>query len=530
MKEPMFTRPSCPRPVSHWSALAVVMGLLIVGFWLLAPPGLAGAADSRRAAGAYSPSISLRSGAACSGCSAITPLPDQPITAAFSSLGTDALLSPTGDLQATELATHTIFLPQIAKKYGGPLPPFGVQLYQADANTAQTLTDLGAGWGRITLSWSLIEPTKTTPEYYQWNASFDQRLAGLASNGRTIILTLGDNPSWAATYRGGPIDLVDISELVEFMTAAVGRYSAPPYNVKYWEIYNEPDNGNSIYGDSGFGYFGHTPDLYVDLLEAIYQPIKAVDPQAQILLGGLAYGNWEPSGPFVQNFLDQVLRPENDGARFFDIMNFHYYPSSDWESYGADIIGKATYLRQKLSNYGVDKPVICTETGTYSATAYGGSDELQSRYVPQVFVRSIAADLISAVWFTLVDDSGPYSRKHGLLDANLSPKPSYYAFQTLSRHLASAQYSRKLRLAETGSDEIEAYEFSKSQGLTRIVVAWTQDDAMHSLRLESTQLVMVDKFGAETVIYDGDDFFMDGRVRVTIGPSPVYLYPGGTIE
>jgi len=45
--------------------------------------------------------------------------------------------------------------------------------------------------------------------------------AELASNGRTIILVLDGNPPWAATYGGGPIDLVDISELVEFMTAAV---------------------------------------------------------------------------------------------------------------------------------------------------------------------------------------------------------------------------------------------------------------------------------------------------------------------
>jgi len=52
------------------------------------------------------------------------------------------------------------------------------------------------------------------------------------------------------------------------------------------------------------------------------------------------------------------------GARFFDIMNFHYsiFPPTMgtlWRRH----YRKATYLRQKLSEYGVDKPLVCTEAG-----------------------------------------------------------------------------------------------------------------------------------------------------------------------
>jgi len=377
------------------------------------------------------------------------------------------------------------------------------------------------------LIWSRIEPVNMTPENYTWSAGFEQQLADLSANCIEVILVLAGNPSWAATYSSGPIDLVDISELSEFMQAVVARYSKPPYSVKYWEIYNEPDNGNAIYAEAGWGYFGHTPQAYVGVLEAVYQPIKAVDPEAKVLLGGLAYDWWEPGGPFVQDFLDQVLI--NDGDLYFDLMNFHYYPAfrQAWDPYGPDIVGKATFLRQKLADYGVNKPLICTETSMWSDQAHGGSDELQSRYVAQVFPRSLAVDLVSTIWFTLTDDDDPYDWKYGLLiEPDLSPKPAYFAYKTMSTQLSSAVYVRTLGPRETGCYQIEAYEFTTPPDYT-VIVTWTNDDVSHQLELVIPQVLVVDKFGAETIVRDRDDGVVDGLTHVPVGPSPVYLHLDG---
>jgi hypothetical protein len=421
-------------------------------------------------------------------------------------------------IHATAASTYTHFFPLVFNGFMACSgSPFGVQIYQINPTIAATIAQMGACWVRIPLNWSQIEPVNTTPESYQWSETLDQGFAQLSASNVRIILTLTGNPSWAATYPGGPIDKVPIDELVEFTVAAVEHYGAPPFNVEHWEFYNEPDNGSVLYAEQGWGFFGNQPAAYAELLEALYQPVKTADPQAQILIGGLAYDYWpEEGGHFVEDFLDKVL--ENRGGDFFDVMNFHYYPSFwyKWEPYGMGIIGKATYLRNKLAAYGVDKPFICTESGMWSDDAQGGSVELQSRYVVRLFTWAMAADLDPTIWFTLIDESGLGTWKYGLLYPDLSPKPSFLAFTTLSRQLSAADYVRTLDSAETGSRQITAYEFLTLDGSTRIIVAWTIDDSSSQMLLRTDRVVMVDKFGNKTAILDGDD-----------GPSPVYLRTSG---
>jgi hypothetical protein len=56
-----------------------------------------------------------------------------------------------------------------------------------------------------------------------------------------------------------------------------------------------------------------------------------------------------------------------------------------------------------------------------------------------------------------------------------------------------------------------------------VIVAWTNDGSRQPLVLQTDQVVVVDKLGGATTVYDGDDGALDGRVSVDIGPSPVYI-------
>lgn len=430
--------------------------------------------------------------------------------------------------QVTTAPTYTVSFPLVFTRFWRePDSILGVQLYRDHPEQEAVLkaSQAGAQWARLAFLWSEVEPANTTPENFQWPASFDDWLARLSAENVNVILMFTGNPSWAAEYPGGPLrDGVPLAELVEFMEAAVAHYSASPYNVKVWEFYNEPDNGDEQFAEDGWGYFGDTPEEYASLLQAVYAPMKAVDPETQIVFGGLSY-DWFTSedGPFVREFLDGVL--ENGGGSYFDLMNFHYYRvfRGRWEPYGVDIIGKTNYLRDKLASYDLDKPIICTETGFWSENIGGGSPEEQSRYVPQVFARSMAAGLQITIWFRLIDEEGLGARKWGLVDADLTPKPSYYAFQTLAQQLGPTDYVRTLTPADTGTGAIEAYEFASHYGSDRIIVAWTEDGLYHQITLIGIQVVVVDKFGGQTPVWDGDDGAVDGKVRVNIGPSPVYL-------
>jgi hypothetical protein len=270
--------------------------------------------------------------------------------------------------------------------------------------------------------------------------------------------------------------------------------------------------------------WGEEPAAYAEMLAAIYEPVKTVDPEAQVVLGGLAY-DWFTSegGPFVESFLDGVL--ENGGGDYFDLMNFHYFPAFafKWDPYGPEINGKVNYLRARLAQYGVFKPFICTETGMWSDAPHGSTDELQSRYVPKVFARSMAADLEITIWYKLVDDGYLGPAMWGLVNSELSPKPAHSAYQTLIRQIATAEYSRTLGPGELGTDEIEAYEFAAKDGSATIVIAWAHGESIQALVLQGDSVVVVDKFGIQTQIRDGDDGVVDGQLHLSIGPSPVYL-------
>jgi hypothetical protein len=47
---------------------------------------------------------------------------------------------------------------------------------------------------------------------------------------------------------------------------------------------------------------------------------------------------------------------------------------------------------------------------------------------------------------------------------------------------------------------------------------------------QAPQVIVVDKFGSATIVYDGDDGVVDGRVHVLVGPSPVYLRFDGSVQ
>ena len=94
---------------------------------------------------------------------------------------------------------------------------------------------------------------------------------------------------------------------------------------------------------------------------------------------------------------------------------------------------------------------------TYDPDGDPTGAEQQSRYVPQLYARSMAAELIPTIWYELVDTVHVGQYKHGLLTSDLQPKPTYHAYQTLARQLGGTNYVRVLDHTDTGSDQIEAY-------------------------------------------------------------------------
>src|SRR5262249_10768963 len=153
--------------------------------------------------------------------------------------------------------------------------------------------------------------------------------------------------------------------------------------------------------------------------------MKEADPQAMIVLGGIAYDNFqENGGPFNRHFLDDVLAA--GGEHYLDALNFHYYPNNvNWCS----LTDKLDDIRSQARAYGLDLPVITTETGFASNPDF--SMDAQSAYVLQAYAQSAGERMLTTAWFLARDYTGGVSTFHnyGLFDILGRPKPASTAYR-----------------------------------------------------------------------------------------------------
>ncbi len=416
---------------------------------------------------------------------------------------------------------YQVWLPIVLRFYENFDPLVGVQMY-GDLSPSGTLTSVveaNAAWIRTPVAWATIEPTNTTPDNYQW-AGLDASIQAARDAHARLVLTIEDNPSWAALLEDGPVN--NIADLQEFVGALVRRYP----DVIDWEFYNEPD---------ALRRFAFNGAGYAAMLQAIYPVVKAANPNAQVVMGGLAL-DWftDEGGQFDRYFLRDVLT--HCAGPCFDVANFHYYPffRPRWESYGRDIIGKANYVRQQLALYGYVRPVIATETSWPSGLTWG-SPGLQARGLPKLFTRGWAARLPIVIWFSLVDAEISQS---GLLDSALTPRPAYYALQTWTSLLNTAHFVRTIPYTETGSPQVEGYQFDALglSGHTRLDIYWydcpslasfvdvpTDCDDVAPLAITATRVAKIDMFGNRVIVDDVDDGYRDGVVHLGVLSSPIYI-------
>ncbi len=435
--------------------------------------------------------------------------------------------------QAADLAptNEMVYLPLVTTPLG-PLPdttPFGVETSRKDGLILDRAQDANVSWLRLpAFSWAAIEPVLTDPPTYHWENVNETFLRDAAAHGDAIIATIRYTPAWAQKYAGytcGPIAESAFPAFVEFVEALVKRYSSYPYNIRYWEVGNEvdidpyefafpttPDYVFGCWGDSSDPYYGG--GYYAQMLEQVYPAIKAIDPHAQVLSGGLLV-DCDPTHP-PQNkscdpakFFEGILRYKSfTGAQYFDLVSYHGYAAyyndiivdenwPEWAHRGGVVLGKADYLREVMDTYGVSKPIMLTE-GALACPEWDGNTscdppisnfyEAQADYVSWLFVRNFEADIDTTVWFTIEEHGWRYV---GLLNEDDSPRPAYNAYQFTSSILENATYNGKL----TQFTGLRAFAFSKDA--VDLWVIWSPDQFARAALLPPNTIRVLNKYGAE---------------------------------
>lgn len=414
--------------------------------------------------------------------------------------------------------TNQLFLPDIPQKAFTPLQTvFGVEMtHLTDASGSQELINAGTSWARF--SWSGVQWSKveTQQGVYDWSvlSQLDNDLEIAAQNHVQSLVVVRGTPDWAQQVPGatcGPILADKLGAFADFMYTLVSRYHRAPYNVKYWEIWNEPDvSPDQVEPDSGWGCWGDASDAYYgggyfgEMLSAIYPRIKEADPQAQVIVGGLIL-DCDPQNPPARKdcasskFFEGVLR--NGGGANFDGAAYHaydYYMGSlgsyfnpnwqtAWNTSGSVSSAKEGYLRNLLENYDISGKFLLNTENALICDICAGNDTFEltkAYYLTQVYGGAIAAGLEANIWYNVFGWRGS-----GLLYPDLSPRPAYTAFQFARRELGGAVYQREL----VEYPRVKGYEFQRDT--QRIWLVWSLDGETHTISLTNTPLAVYDALG-----------------------------------
>ncbi len=172
--------------------------------------------------------------------------------------------------------------------------------------------------------------------------TFDQVVDRLGAGGINLIAILQGFDWEVAKSRPDLAPLYNHpEEWRKYIRATVERYHD---RIKYWVIWNEQDGG----------FWKPKPDAsqYVPLLKIAYEEIKAIDPSAKVIVGGLT--NWNAG------YLKEMYAAGAKG--YFDIMACHRYGQGlDASPQVSRLMGE---IKQVLAdNQQADIPLWILESG-----------------------------------------------------------------------------------------------------------------------------------------------------------------------
>ena len=337
--------------------------------------------------------------------------------------------------------------PRIGLSYGNTLPGMTDEKLAEALNNA---VDIGASWIRVDLSWADIQPS--SPDDYEWE-QFDRIATQAHHRGLEVLPILTYTPEWARvsgcfTFTCAP---ADASQFATFAGTAAARYAQG--GIHTWEIWNEENS-------TGFWQPKPDPALYTRLLQASSEAIRKADPQAFVVMGGLATLRTENGNLSVADFLSQ---PSESPLRFVDALAVHPYTYpyrasrlGPWASPWLPGNSGLPYLRQVLAESGYPNlPIWITEygapTGGPGPVWDGSPDSLSAGpdHVSESEQAAIAADAIATAasdpiigalfWYTDRDFAAPLDNSesyYGIRRADGSRKPAFTALREAVQKLA----------------------------------------------------------------------------------------------
>jgi hypothetical protein len=282
-------------------------------------------------------------------------------------------------------------------------------------------------------TWPDLEPARGVfaPN---WLASYEHVFSELPGGTKVIIDVVG-TPRWETGSSDEHVPPANPNDYAAFLGALAHRWAG---RVSAYEIWNEEDVPSWWTG-------APDPAAYARLLEATYPILKAAEPNAAVVLGGLTGNDYQ--------FLESVYQAGAKGS--FDAVGVHtdtacnvlspyeFLRGPDSRMIPDSFLAYREVHETMLAN-GDDRPIWITEmswrttTATCSEGVFAGHKREGVTYAQQARFLSQAYHCLAqnpyvqvALWYPLKDERAVVS---GLVQANGSPKPSFAAMRSYARN------------------------------------------------------------------------------------------------
>lgn len=370
----------------------------------------------------------------------------------------------------------------------------------------ENLQNAGVSMVRSDLDWEDVEVTADN------FAIPSDILAGIeeANSHNIDTIVVFNSHTWPSFYEytgtslhpnsGFPRTDAQIAEFVEYVEYVV---TALKGKVTYYELFNETNF---------MSYSICTGAEYVKLLKYVYPAIKAIDPDANLVMGG-------PSG-YSLYYIETILAA--GGADYLDYICTHpyVYPSSP-ESAGFDT--DLNSLNTIIARY-TDKamPIIFSEIGWSSCeNSRGNTEQEKAQYFTRAFAMASAAGNVERITLyregsngNLLDLESRWGAFNRESSATLgTANPMAVALNNFTAMMNKYTFNSKVTLAEG----LYAYKYEGES--TDMYMLWTDDtDYTASITASDTSVKVYDIYGNPvSVTFSGSSF------DANIGGSPIYV-------
>lgn len=312
------------------------------------------------------------------------------------------------------------------------------RIHESDWNsTLQSAEDAGVQWGREEFNWNTIEPSDGTFDF----SSYDEVADDYDAHNIKMLGLLTYSSSWAASSEFAP---PDAAAWENYVSTVAQHYAG---QIDTWEIWNEPNYD---------AFWTGTSAEYAELITEAAEAIKAVNPDAKIVLGGLSGAD--------SSYLD-TLYSELADPSIIDVVAIHPYRTvNDSYTYAPEATTDGLNTLQTdiynvlavIQRHGQTAPIWLTEMG-WPTSSTGVTETQQADYLQRMEALVLSIPKVQKIfWYTYTDTN---DANFGLVNDAGTAKPAYSAYQFMVNTFDQEKFMEQILPSAT-----TVSNFSQSQG------------------------------------------------------------------